>query len=82
MLKGQNRCSRERVIEDRSSPPIPIQQVAQTVWMISGANPPRDIGVVRLCDLLWSFSRVFSGAGRYMRAAEKHLDSLCKGQFP
>ena len=50
--------------------------------MISGANPPRDIGVVRLCAPLRSFGRVFSGAGRYMRAAEKHLDSVCKGQFP
>ena len=23
-----------------------------------------------------------SGVGRYMRAAEKHLDNVCKGQFP
>jgi hypothetical protein len=43
--QGTDGCSRERVIEDRSSPPIPIQQVAQTLWMISGANPPYDIGV-------------------------------------
>jgi hypothetical protein len=38
--------------------------------------------VMRLCDPLWSFSRVFSGGRRYMRAAEKHLDNVCKGQFP
>ena len=82
MLKGQNRRSRERVIEDRPSPPIPIQQVAQAVWMISGAKSPHDIGVVRLCDPLWSFSGVSGGVGRYMRTAENHLDSVCKGRFP
>ena len=59
MLKGQNRWARERVIEDRSSPPIPIQQVAQTVWMISGANLPswyRGGASVRSSAVVWQES--------------------------